>query len=48
MSEDGELFSDLLARWEERWQAMPPDAHKLRVEHAERWVRFHSLPDSKR
>ena len=48
MSEDDESFSDLLARWEERWQTKPPDAHELRAKHAERWVRFHSLPGSKR
>ena len=48
MSEDGEFFGDLLARWEERWQDGPPDAYELRAKHTERWVRFHSLPDSKR
>ncbi|MFJ7496768.1 hypothetical protein ACIQZB_37550 [Streptomyces sp. NPDC097727] len=48
MSEDRELFSDLLARWEGKWQAEPTSAHELRAKHTERWVRFRSLPDSKR
>ncbi|MEW2127429.1 hypothetical protein AB0891_27340 [Streptomyces sp. NPDC007259] len=48
MSEDGELFSDLLTQWREKWQAEPTGAHELRAERAERWVRFHSLPNSQR
>lgn len=48
MSEDGELFSDLLTQWRKKWQAEPTSAHELRAERAERWVRFHSLPNSQR
>ncbi|MEU7144945.1 hypothetical protein ABZ942_36270 [Nocardia sp. NPDC046473] len=39
---------ELLRRWEERWVAGPPVAHALRYAYPERWVRFHSLPKSKR
>jgi hypothetical protein len=48
MSQDGDLFSDLLVRWQKKWQDGVPTAYELRAEHAERWVRFHSLPGSKR
>ncbi len=40
---------DLLAAlWRERHPSAPPVAHTLRTRYADRWVRFHSLPDSKR
>ncbi|GHH42954.1 DUF3885 domain-containing protein [Lentzea cavernae] len=38
---------ELLRRWEERWPDCPPIGHDLRCER-DRWVRFHSLPESKR
>jgi hypothetical protein len=39
----------LLARlWQERRSSGPPVAHTFRSTYASRWVRFHSLPGSKR
>jgi len=38
-------LSDL---WEHKWRRAEPLGHVLRVEDADQWVRFHSLPDSKR
>ncbi|WP_236647992.1 MULTISPECIES: hypothetical protein [Micromonospora] len=34
--------------WEQRWSECPPFAHWLRGQYPDRWVRFHSLPGSKR
>ncbi|MFD4990834.1 hypothetical protein ACFWH7_03710 [Cellulosimicrobium cellulans] len=34
--------------WERRWPDVEPLGHMLRVECPDRWVRFHSLPESKR
>ncbi|MFE1146763.1 hypothetical protein ACFW42_06475 [Streptomyces albidoflavus] len=34
--------------WEQRWPGCPPAGYKLRTAHRERWVRFHSLPESRR
>jgi len=34
--------------WAKHIGDLPPIAHSLRVAHGDRWVRFHSLPDSKR
>lgn len=34
--------------WERRWPECPPLAHWLRSRYPNRWVRFHSLPESKR
>ncbi|MEV0246831.1 hypothetical protein AB0H76_09620 [Nocardia sp. NPDC050712] len=39
---------DLLRRWEEHWPACPPIAHALKSAYPDRWIRFHSLPESKR
>lgn len=36
----------LTDRWEARFPGVPPIGHRLRG--SERWVRFHSLPESKR
>jgi len=33
--------------WDERW-GTPPVGHFVRYDHPDRWVRFHSLPGSKR
>ncbi|WP_327097435.1 hypothetical protein OIE68_00720 [Nocardia vinacea] len=40
--------NDLLRRWEELWPACPPIADALKMAYPDRWVRFHSLPESKR
>lgn len=34
--------------WEREFKSFPPEAHNLKHEFKDRWVRFHSLPDSKR
>ena len=34
--------------WDRKWPETSPVAHELRAIHADVWVRFHSLPDSKR
>ncbi|WP_425830203.1 DUF3885 domain-containing protein [Streptomyces fractus] len=38
----------LAALWRERRGPCPPIAHRFRTAYADRWVRFHSLPASKR
>ncbi|MFC1412907.1 hypothetical protein ACEZCY_28355 [Streptacidiphilus sp. N1-12] len=40
--------SGLLHRWAAQWSPCPPIGHELHVIHPDRWVRFHSLPGSKR
>lgn len=40
--------SALTASWEERWPESRPIGHELRYALFDRWVRFHSLPESKR
>ncbi|MET7715153.1 hypothetical protein [Streptomyces sp. NPDC005407] len=43
------ITPELLARlWQERRPSGPPVAHTFRSTYADRWVRFHSLPGSKR
>jgi hypothetical protein len=46
----GELISlaTLTARWQERWPRCRPVGHELRCCARATWVRFHSLPGSKR
>ncbi|MFH8407059.1 hypothetical protein ACH4FX_20010 [Streptomyces sp. NPDC018019] len=34
--------------WQQRWPGCPPVGYKLRDPYREVWVRFHSLPESKR
>ncbi|MFC8245026.1 DUF3885 domain-containing protein [Streptomyces chartreusis] len=34
--------------WQRQFPKGPPIAHELRTAYSDRWVRFHSLPDSKR
>jgi hypothetical protein len=46
--DDPSWASELEALWVERWAATRPVAHQLRDEHVEWWLRFHSLPRSKR
>lgn len=44
-----ELTPELLAQmWRDRRPSVPPIAHTFRSTYADRWVRFHSLPGSKR
>ncbi|HJQ07804.1 MAG TPA: hypothetical protein VJ872_20290 [Nocardioides sp.] len=40
--------SHLTELWERTWPLADPLGHELRVAYADRWVRFHSLPESKR
>jgi hypothetical protein len=40
--------ADLSARWAAAWRNCRPVGHELRGCLHDRWVRFHSLPDSKR
>jgi hypothetical protein len=42
------LASELTARWQQRWPGSRPIAHEIRATEHERWVRFHSLPESRR
>jgi hypothetical protein len=42
------LVERLTAAWNTTWPGTPPIAFLLRVNHPDRWVRFHSLPESKR
>ncbi len=49
--EHGEVSSraaQLTDRWERRWPGADPLGNVLRVEYADQWVRFHSLPESNR
>ncbi|MFD0201407.1 MULTISPECIES: DUF3885 domain-containing protein [Saccharothrix] len=39
---------DLSALWRRQWPECPPLAHDLKHAFSDRWVRFHSLPGSKR
>ncbi|MFI6903948.1 hypothetical protein ACIBKY_21980 [Nonomuraea sp. NPDC050394] len=39
---------ELSERWQANWPDCPPDGSELRWLYASRWVRFHSLPESKR
>ncbi|MBS2546555.1 hypothetical protein KGQ19_06720 [Catenulispora sp. NL8] len=41
-------LSSLSQTWRERMGDRPPIAHEFPTEHRDRWVRFHSLPESKR
>lgn len=38
----------LTERWQQRWPGCPPLAHEFKVRYPDRWIRFHSLPESKR
>jgi len=48
MSTGDDVSTPLAALWRERWPSGPPVAHTFRSTYADRWVRFHSLPGSKR
>ena len=43
MSED-----ELSALWQQQWLECPPFADELKLAYRDRWVRFHSLPESQR
>ncbi|MGW0908680.1 DUF3885 domain-containing protein [Streptomyces sp. NPDC002853] len=46
MAEGGqEALTEL---WQQRWPSCPPVGYKLRDPYRDVWVRFHSLPESKR
>jgi hypothetical protein len=45
----GPGFADTVRSvWQQQWPECPPVAHWLRVRYPKRWVRFHTLPGSKR
>lgn len=46
VSGDGQ--ADLTKLWQRSWPSCPPVGYKLRDPYREVWVRFHSLPESKR
>jgi hypothetical protein len=48
MIEPVDEVAGLTERWELRWPTCRPIGHELRTSAADRWVRFHSLPGSKR
>ncbi len=41
-------MSEVLQLWQGQFGETPPLAHLLRTSFPDRWVRFHTLPDSKR
>jgi hypothetical protein len=41
-------ISRLSAHWERHWPGSPTEADLLKARYTDRWVRFHSLPESKR
>ncbi|MDH6708594.1 hypothetical protein P3T27_005334 [Kitasatospora sp. MAA19] len=45
---DREALDALTALWLQRWPGGPPVGHEIGAEHRDVWVRFHSLPESKR
>lgn len=46
--EDSARCRGLSEQWERIWPDTPPVGHHIRESHPARWVRFHSLPQSKR
>ncbi len=40
--------TDLTELWQQHWPDCPPVGYKLRNPYQDLWVRFHSLPESKR
>ena len=46
--EDSDRCRALTAAWACNWPDADPVGHRLRVAYADRWVRFHNLPGSKR
>lgn len=49
MDQDELIDPDFVTEtWNSRWRGCRPIAHELRFAYADRWIRFHSLPQSKR
>ena len=48
MSTDSTVIDEVSSAWESEWGQTPPIAFRLRSLYPDRWVRFHSLPGSKR
>ncbi|SDC53275.1 hypothetical protein SAMN05216410_1847 [Sanguibacter gelidistatuariae] len=46
--EDSARSRGLTERWERSWPGTQPVGYLLKSTHEARWVRFHSLPESKR
>jgi hypothetical protein len=44
----GDIRTVLTDLWQQRWPDCPPVGYKLRDPYRNVWVRFHSLPESKR
>lgn len=44
----GDVRTDLTDLWQQHWPDCPPVGYKLRDPYRDVWVRFHSLPESKR
>ena len=42
------MIEDLTKFWDSEFDGFAPEAHNLKHEYKNRWVRFHSLPESKR
>lgn len=42
------MSDDLSVLWQQQWPHCPPLADNLKHVYRDRWVRFHSLPESKR
>lgn len=42
------MTAGLTAAWEGRWSGIRPIGHELSYAQPGRWIRFHSLPESKR
>lgn len=42
------MIEDLAKFWSSEFKNFAPEAHKLKHQYKDRWVRFHSLPESKR
>lgn len=42
------MIEDLVKFWEREFNNFTPEAHNLKHKFKDRWVRFHSLPESKR
>lgn len=42
------MIKELAKFWEREFNNFPPEAHNLKHEFKDRWIRFHSLPESKR
>ena len=42
------MIEELTNFWHREFENFSPEAHNLKHEYKDRWVRFHSLPESKR